>query len=264
MTWKLAGQVLKNRMLLGTARYPSPQILLESIQRSLVEVITVSLRRESALENEGTRFWDYLKESRCHILPNTAGCHNVRDAVTTAHLARELFGTNWIKLEVIGFDETLQPDPFQTVEAARILCQDGFEVFPYTTEDYVVAEKLIEAGCRIIMPWASPIGSGQGIRHREALITLRQRLPQDITLIVDAGIGRPSHAVEAMELGYDGVLLNTAVARAQNPVLMAEAFSQAVTAGRQAYEAGFIPRQSMAEASSPVVGIPFWHQEDQR
>lgn len=263
MSWNLAGQVINNRLLLGTARYPSPQILLESIQRSQVEVITVSLRRETASQNEGTRFWDYLKDCHCHILPNTAGCHNVKDAVATAHLARELFATNWIKLEVIGFDETLQPDPFQTVEAARILCQEGFEVFPYTTEDFVVAEKLIEAGCRIIMPWASPIGTGQGIRYRDALITLRKRLPPEVTLIVDAGIGRPSHATEAMELGFDGVLLNTAVAKAQNPVAMAEAFSQAVAAGRKAYEAGMIPSQSVAEASSPVLGVPFWHQEEQ-
>lgn len=261
MSWQLADRDITSRLLLGTARYPSPQALLESVERSRAEVLTVSLRRESATQNQGTRFWDYLRKSSCHILPNTAGCHSVRDAVSTAHMARELFDTNWIKLEVIGCDETLQPDPFQTVEAARILCAEGFEVFPYTTEDLIVAEKLIEVGCRIIMPWASPIGSGQGISHKDALISLRARIPKEITLIVDAGIGRPSHAAEAMELGYDAVLLNTAVARAQDPARMAEAFSQAIYAGRSAYEAGMMRSQSHAEPSSPVVGQPFWHQE---
>lgn len=261
MVWTLADKTISSRMLLGTARYPSPAILQESIESSGTQVITVSLRRETAQQNLSTRFWDFLKNSDCHILPNTAGCQSIRDAVTTAHMARDLFDTNWIKLEVIGHTETLQPDPFQTVEAARILIEEGFEVFPYTTEDLVVAEKLLEVGCRIIMPWASPIGSGQGLLHKEALATLRKRLPVDTILIVDAGIGRPSHATEAMEMGYDAVLLNTAVARAQNPSLMAQAFSQAIYAGRKAYEAGPIPSQSMAEASSPVLGLPFWHQE---
>jgi thiazole synthase len=260
MSWNIADRTLNSRLLLGTARYPSPQVLIDSIRDSGTQCITVSLRRESAQQNQNHRFWDDLQQLSCSILPNTAGCHTVKDAVTTAHLARDLFDTNWIKLEVIGHDETLQPDPFQTVEAARILCDEGFEVFPYTTEDLIVAEKLIEAGCRIIMPWGSPIGTGQGLRHREALRTLRDRLP-DINLIVDAGIGRPSQAAEAIEMGFDGVLLNTAVAKSTNPSLMAKAFAAAIEAGRQSYEAGFMPVQTIAEPSTPVVGVPFWHQE---
>lgn len=258
--WNLADRSLTSRLLLGTARYPSPLVLQEAIAASGSEVITVSLRRESALENKDQRFWDYLRSSQAHILPNTAGCHSVKEAVLTAQMARELFATNWIKLEVIGNDETLQPDPFATVEAARILCAEGFEVFPYTTDDLVVAEKLLAAGCRIIMPWGSPIGSGQGLRNKEALRTLRQRLP-DTILIVDAGIGKPSDASQALELGFDAVLLNTAVSLAQQPIRMAEAFKHAVQAGRLAYEAGLMPLSSRAHASSPTVGLPFWHEE---
>ncbi len=258
--WTLADRQLNSRLLLGTARYPSPQILQEAIAASGAEVITVSLRRESAQENRDHRFWEYLKASRAHILPNTAGCASVKEAVTTAHMARDLFDTNWIKLEVIGNDETLQPDPFATVEAARILAADGFEVFPYTTEDLIVAEKLAAVGCRIVMPWGAPIGSGQGLRHLEALKTLRQRLPH-LTLIVDAGIGKPSHAAEALEIGFDAVLLNTAVSLARLPVMMAAAFKHAVAAGRLAYEAGAMQASSRAQASSPTVGRPFWHED---
>lgn len=260
MTWSLAERLISSRLFLGTARYPSPETLAQAIKSSGSEVITVSLRRESAQQNQAPRFWDILKNSGIHILPNTAGCHSVREAVLTAHMARELLGTHWIKLEVIGNDDTLQPDPFATVEAAKILCSEGFEVFPYTTEDLIVAEKLRAAGCRIIMPWGSPIGTGQGLRHKEALRTLRQRLP-DLTLVVDAGIGRPSHAAEAMEMGYDAVLVNTAVALAHDPSAMAEAFSLATKAGRLAFEAGMMRESSRAQASSPTVGIPFWHQE---
>lgn len=257
--WTLADRSLKSRLFIGTARYPSPAVLQECVQSSGTDVITVSLRRESAAANGSNRFWDGLKNLPCQILPNTAGCHTVRDAVATAHMARELFGTPWIKLEVIGRDDTLQPDPFQTVEAARILCQDGFEVFPYTTDDLIVAEKLVEVGCRIIMPWGSPIGSGQGLRNKEALKTLRQRLPH-ITLVVDAGIGRPSHATAAMELGYDAVLVNTAIALADNPVAMGQAFHHAVVAGRLGYESGMMCPRDKAEASSPSIDLPFWHQ----
>jgi thiazole synthase len=175
--WTLADKILKSRLFLGSARYPSPEILRQSIVASGSEVVTVSLRRESAQQNSGNRFWDYLRQTGVHILPNTAGCLSVREAILTAHMSRELFQTHWIKLEVIGNDDTLQPDPFGTVEAARILCAEGFEVFPYTTDDLVVAEKLVSVGCRIIMPWGSPIGTGQGLRNLEALKTLRQRLP---------------------------------------------------------------------------------------
>ncbi|WP_417741085.1 thiazole synthase [Salipiger sp.] len=245
------GTQLNSRLMLGTAQYPSPQVLREAIAASGAEVITVSLRREGSA---GDAFREILRQSGCRILPNTAGCHSVREAVTTAQMARELFGTNWIKLEVIGHADTLQPDPFALVEAARILTEDGFDVFPYTTEDLIVGERLIEAGCRVLMPWGAPIGSGQGLRHREALRTMRAHFP-DVPLVIDAGIGAPSQAMAAMEMGYDAVLLNTAVAKALEPVAMARAFGAAVAAGRTAHDAGLMPCRDMATASTPVFGM---------
>ncbi len=244
------GTELNSRLMLGTAQYPSPQILRDAITASGTEVITVSLRREG---QGGDAFREILRESGCRILPNTAGCHSVREAVTTAHMARELFGTPWIKLEVIGHADTLQPDPFALVEAARILCADGFEVFPYTTEDLIVGERLLEAGCRVLMPWGAPIGSGQGLRNIEGLRTMRTHFA-DVPLVIDAGIGAPSQAMAAMEMGFDAVLLNTAVAKALDPVVMARAFGQAVTAGQAAYTAGLMPRRDMAAASTPIFG----------
>ncbi|WP_370048592.1 MULTISPECIES: thiazole synthase [Salipiger] len=245
------GTQLTSRLMLGTAQYPSPQVLREAIAASGAEVITVSLRREGS---EGDAFREILRQSGCRILPNTAGCHSVREAVTTAQMARELFGTNWIKLEVIGHADTLQPDPFALVDAARILTEDGFDVFPYTTEDLIVGERLIEAGCRVLMPWGAPIGSGQGLRHREALRTMRAHFP-DIPLVIDAGIGAPSQAMAAMEMGFDAVLLNTAVAKALDPVGMARAFGEGVAAGRTAHDAGLMPCRDMATASTPVFGM---------
>jgi thiazole synthase len=168
-------------------------------------------------------------------------------------MAREIFGTPWIKLEVIGNDDTLQPDVFGLVEAARVLTADGFEVFPYTTEDLIVGERLIEAGCRVLMPWGAPIGSGRGLNNVFALRTLRARLP-DIPMVIDAGIGVPSHAAQAMELGFDAVLINTAVAEARDPVQMAEAFAKAVEAGRAAYTAGPMEARDFAVPSTPVLG----------
>jgi thiazole synthase len=243
--------LLNSRLMLGTAQYPSPQVLREAVAASGAEVITVSLRREGS---EGDTFREILRQSGCRILPNTAGCHSVREAVTTAQMARELFGTSWIKLEVIGHADTLQPDPFALVEAARILTEDGFDVFPYTTEDLIVGERLIEAGCRVLMPWGAPIGSGQGLRHREALRSMRAHFP-DIPLVIDAGIGAPSQAMAAMEMGFDAVLLNTAVAKALDPVGMARAFGAAVAAGRTAHDAGLMPCRDMATASTPVFGM---------
>ena len=254
----LYGQEIPSRLLIGTALYPSPAVMEASILASGAGIVTVSLRREAAGGRAGDAFWRIIQGLGVKVLPNTAGCRTVKEAVTTAELARELFGTSWIKLEVIGDDETLQPDVVALVEAARILVQDGFEVFPYTTEDLSVATRLVEAGCRVVMPWASPIGSGQGIVNRAALRTLRSRLP-DIPLIVDAGLGAPSHAAEAMELGFDAVLLNTAIAKADDPVSMAKAFGLAVQAGRIAYEGGLMPRRDFASPSTPVVGTPFWH-----
>ncbi len=256
---EIGGSTISSRLFLGTARYPSLATLKQAVEASGSEIITVSLRRESAQQNSGTRFWDYLKDLSVHILPNTAGCTKVKEAVTTAHLSRELFGTSWIKLEVIGNEDTLQPDPFGTLEAARILIQDGFEVFPYTTDDLIVAERLIDAGCRIVMPWGSPIGTGLGIKNPEALRAIRRYFPH-VTVVVDAGLGAPSHAAHAMELGADAVLINTAVARAANPVAMAKAFSDAVSAGRRAFESGLMESSSTAVASTPQLGIPFWQQ----
>jgi len=189
-------------------------------------------------------------------LPNTAGCRTANEAVTLARMARELYGTNWIKLEVVGDEHTLQPDPYELVEAARTLAKDGFEVFPYCMDDIVSCQRLLDVGCRILMPWGAPIGSGQGLLNPTALRTLRARFP-DVPLVVDAGIGSPKDAVQAMELGYDAVLLNSAVSQARDPVAMALAFKLAVESGRLAWEAGIMARQDMAVPSTPVTGRPF-------
>src|SRR5476651_652668 len=247
------GVDLSSRLLLGTARYPSPAVLGEAIKASGAEVVTVSLRRESGPGRAGQAFWSLVQETGVRVLPNTAGCHTVKEAVTTAHMARELFDTTWIKLEVIRDDETLQPDIFGLVEAARVLSDEGFEVFPYTTEDLVVADRLVEAGCRVLMPWGAPIGSARGLNNVYGLRALRAHFP-DIPLVVDAGLGLPSQAAAAMELGYDGVLLNTAVAKAGDPVAMARAFGQAIEAGRAAFLAGPMEARDMAAPSTPVVG----------
>ena len=247
-----------SRLLVGSALYPSPAIMQDAIRAAGSQIVTVSLRRETAGGKAGDAFWSLIRELDVTVLPNTAGCRSVREAVTTARLARELFGTSWIKLEVIADDDTLQPDVVGLVEAAAILIKDGFAVFPYCTEDLGVAMRLVDAGCRVVMPWAAPIGSAQGIINRDALTLLRARLP-DITLVVDAGLGAPSHAAEALELGYDAVLLNTAIAKAADPVAMARAFRLAVDAGRTAYEAGLMQPRDFASPSTPVIGTPFWH-----
>jgi thiazole synthase len=247
---------VSSRLLLGTARYPSPAVLAEAVRASRTEIVTVSLRRESGAERSGQAFWSLVRDLGVRVLPNTAGCHSVKEAVTTAHMAREVFGTPWIKLEVIGEDDTLQPDVFGLTEAARILSQEGFEVFPYTTEDLVVAERLLAAGCRVLMPWGAPIGSGRGLNNLLGLRALRAHFPE-VPLIIDAGVGVPSHAAQALELGCDAVLINTAVAQAGKPVAMAAAFAQAVEAGRAAWEAGPIEPRDFAAPSTPVIGTAF-------
>ena len=249
----LYGVKLRSRLMLGTSQYPSPAILAEAARASGAEILTVSLRRELARLKEGQDFWRLIRDTGARVLPNTAGCHSVKEAVTTAQMAREVFGTPWVKLEVIGEADTLQPDVFGLVEAARILSADGFQVFPYTTEDLVVAERLIEAGCQVLMPWGAPIGSGKGLNNVFGLRALRAHFPE-APLIVDAGLGLPSQAAAAMELGYDGVLLNTAVAKAGDPVAMARAFGQAIEAGRSAFLAGPMESRDMAAPSTPVVG----------
>ncbi|ACI59281.1 thiazole biosynthesis family protein (plasmid) [Rhizobium leguminosarum bv. trifolii WSM2304] len=249
----LYGSQIASRLLLGTARYPSPAVLTEAITRSKTEIVTVSLRREMAGGRNGGAFFDMIRALGVHVLPNTAGCHGVSEAVLTAKMAREVFRTDWIKLEVIGNHDTLQPDVFALVEAARILTGEGFQVFPYTTDDLVVAERLIDAGCRVLMPWCAPIGSAAGPQNLSALRSMRAHFP-DVPLIVDAGIGRPSHAATVMELGFDAVLLNTAVAGAGDPAAMAEAFAKAIDAGRQAFGAGMLEPRDMAVPSTPVIG----------
>ncbi|MBB3387324.1 thiazole synthase [Rhizobium sp. BK275] len=249
----LYGTQLGSRLLLGTARYPSPDILAEAVKRSRTEIVTVSLRREMAGGRNGGAFFDMIRALGVRVLPNTAGCHGVSEAVLTAKMAREVFQTNWIKLEVTGNHDTLQPDVFALVEAARILAADGFEVFPYTTDDLIVAERLLEAGCKVLMPWCAPIGTASGPLNLTALRSMRAHFP-DVPLIVDAGIGRPSHATTVMELGFDAVLLNTAVAGAGDPAAMAEAFAGAIEAGRQAFGAGMLEPRDMAVPSTPVIG----------
>ena len=251
------GVALKSRLLLGTAQYPSPQILSEAIRAAEVDIVTVSLRREAARGQSGQRFWDMIKGLGVRVLPNTAGCRTPKEAITTAQMARELFGTDWVKLEVIANDDTLQPDLFGLVEAAGILTRDGFKVFPYTTEDLGAAERLLSAGCEVLMPWGAPIGTGRGLANPYALRTMRNYFP-GVPMVVDAGMGAPSHAAQAMEMGYDAVLLNTAVAKAGDPAGMARAFALGVNAGRIAFEAGLMEARDMAAPSTPVAGTPFF------
>jgi len=250
-----------SRLLVGTAQYPSPKILAAAMSAAGAEIVTVSLRRESAGRTSGEGFWSLLREAGVAILPNTAGCNTAREAITTAQMARELFDTPWVKLEVIANNDTLQPDVFGLVEAARVLTNEGFKVFPYTTEDLSVAERLLVAGCEVLMPWGAPIGTGRGLANPYALQTMRNYFPSTV-LIVDAGIGAPSHAANAMELGYDAVLLNTAIAKADDPALMASAFAAAVTGGRLANRAGLMGERDMASPSTPVAGTPFFEVTD--
>lgn len=258
--WTVYGRELASRLFIGTALYPSPKVMVDAIRASRAEVITVSLRRQSANQaRSGEQFWQMIEELNCHLLPNTAGCYSVKEAVKTAHMARELFDTDWVKLEVLGDSYNLQPDPFALLEATRILIEDGFKVFPYTTDDLVLCQKLAELGCEVLMPWGAPIGTGQGLLNPYALKTLRERLPE-LTLLVDAGIGKPSDAVQAMELGFDGILLNTAVAEALEPEIMAHAFADAINAGRLAYEAGIMPKRDNAKPSTPTLEQPIWQQ----
>ncbi len=258
-TWCIGPVTLSSRFLIGSAAYPSPQHLSEAIEASGSQIVTVGLKRTLAAAGDNgfmIQLMHTLKKQGAYLLPNTAGCRSARDAIQLAHMARELYGTNWLKLEVVGDDYTLQPDPFELVLAAEQLVRHGFTVFPYCTEDLITCRRLLDAGCPLLMPWGAPIGSGQGLLNPFALRTLRERLP-DTVLIIDAGIGAPSHAAQAMEMGFDAVLLNSAVAQAQNPVRMAKAFCQAIEAGRSAFLAGMMATQDFAVASTPVGGQPF-------
>ena len=248
----LAGRELGSRLILGTGGFRTLEALAEALAASGAELATVALRRMDPAARGSVV--DVLDEAGCLLLPNTAGCFTARDAVTTAQLGREAFETDWVKLEVIGDERTLLPDPSELLQAAETLVEDGFSVLPYTNDDPIVARRLEDVGCAAVMPLGSPIGSGMGIRnpYNLRLIVSEARVP----VILDAGIGTASDAAMAMELGCDGVLLASAVARAADPARMARAMRLAVEAGRLAHESGRIPRRLYAAASTPMEGVP--------
>jgi thiazole synthase len=252
--FRIAGELLPSRLLLGTAGYPSFDVLARSLQAAKPAFATVALRRVATEHGGRQNLYALLRDNGVRVLPNTAGCYTAKEAVLLAGLARESLGTNWIKLEVIGDDRTLYPDAVQLVEAAAELVRQDFVVLPYAPDDPIVCRRLEEAGCAAFMPLASPIGSGLGIRNPHALVLIRETV--SVPVLVDAGIGTASDAAVAMELGMDGVLCNTAVSQAEDPVTMASAIRQAVQAGRLAYRAGRIPARTFARASSPLEGVP--------
>ena len=245
----IAGVSLKSRLLVGTGKYPSFEIMQAAHEASGAEMVTVAIRRIDLKRTEGPNLLDFIDRKKIRLLPNTAGCYTTKDAIATARLAREALETNWIKLEVIGDEKTLFPDNAATLEAAALLVKEGFVVLPYTNDDPIVCKRLEELGCPAVMPLAAPIGSGLGIRnpHNLAIILEAARVP----VIVDAGVGCASDAAIAMELGANGVLMNTAIAGALDPVKMARAMRLAVEAGRASFEAGRIPKKMYAPSSSP-------------
>jgi thiazole synthase len=249
----VAGRTFKSRLIVGTGNYSSNQVMAEAHRRSGTDMVTVAVRRIDLKAPKGQSLLDFIDRERIMILPNTAACFNVDDAVRTARLGREAGLSNWVKLEVIGDERTLFPDTAALIEATRILVKDGFIVLPYTNDDLVVARKLIDAGAAAIMPLGAPIGSGMGIQNVAAIRILREMITE-VPLIVDAGVGTASDATLAMELGADGVLMNTAIAGAKDPGSMAEAMNYAVKAGRLAFRSGRIQRKLYATASSPMEG----------
>jgi thiazole synthase len=250
----IAGRSFSSRLIVGTGKYRSLSEMARALEASGAEIVTVAVRRIPLNQPGQPSLLDYIDRQRYFLLPNTAGCYTAEEAVRTARLARELGLSNWIKLEVIGDQQTLFPDTEELLRATRTLAAEGFVVLPYTNDDLVVARKLIEAGAAAVMPLGAPIGSGLGIQNMTTLRILREQI-REVPLIVDAGVGTASDATVAMELGYDGVLMNTAIAGAQDPVRMAEAMREAVSAGRKAYLAGRIPRKLYATASSPLEGV---------
>ncbi len=248
----IAGRSFTSRLIVGTGKYASFPVMVQALEASGAEVVTVAVRRVD-LKRRGESLLDYLDPSRYFILPNTAGCYTAADAIRTARLGREAGLSNWVKLEVIGDERTLFPDNAALVEATRVLVAEGFVVLPYTNDDPVVCKKLQEAGAAAVMPLGAPIGSGLGIQNRNNLEIIRELVT--VPLIVDAGVGTASDAAIAMELGADGVLMNTAIAGAGDPVAMARAMRLAVEAGRLAYLAGRIPRKRYASATSPLEGV---------
>src|SRR5829696_8020981 len=248
----IAGRVFHSRLIIGTGKYRSFDEMRAAHAASGAEMVTVAVRRVP-LDRSSESFLDHL-DPALQILPNTAGCYSAEDAVRTARLAREPLQTDLVKLEVIGDQTTLFPDNEQTLEAARLLVKEGFVVLPYFNDDLIMAKKLLDAGCAAIMPLAAPIGSGLGVQNPANLRIMREQLP-DATIIVDAGVGTASDAAIAMELGADGVLMNTAIAESEDPAKMATAMKLAIEAGRLAYLAGRMPRRLYASASSPLAGV---------
>jgi thiazole synthase len=251
-TFKIGGRAFKSRLIIGTGKYRTFDEMKAAHRASGAEMVTVAVRRVP-LDRSSESFLDHL-DSALAILPNTAGCYTAEEAVRTARLAREALGTDLLKLEVIGDQTTLFPDNEQTLEAARVLVKEGFVVLPYFSDDLIMAKKLLDAGCQAVMPLAAPIGSGLGIQNPANLRIMREQLP-DATIIVDAGVGTASDAAIAMELGADAVLMNTAIAEAQDSAKMAEAMKLAIAAGRLAYLAGRMPKRLYASASSPLSGV---------
>ena len=249
----IGARTFSSRILVGTSRYPNPQVMLDALEATGTELVTVAIRRVNIENPAPESHLDLLRRGGYEVLPNTAGCYTAREAVLTARLAREALGTDLLKLEVIGDDETLMPDVEQLLDAAKTLVDDGFTVLAYANDDPITCRKLADLGCAAVMPLGSPIGSGMGIVNPYNLRIIREMI-EDTPLIVDAGIGTASDAVTAMELGYDGILVNTAIAQAQHPVDMGRAMRKAVEAGRSAHHAGRIPRRLYAEASSSMEG----------
>jgi thiazole synthase len=249
----IAGRSFRSRLILGTGKYPSFEIMRECHEISGTEMVTVAVRRVDLKDRSKSSLLDFIDRDKLFILPNTALCYTADDAVRAAHLGREAGLSNWVKLEVIGDEKTLFPDTAALVEATRTLAGDGFVVLPYTNDDVVVAKKLEEAGAAAVMPLGAPIGSGLGIQNPNNLVLLREAI--SIPMVVDAGVGTASDAAIAMELGADGVLMNTAVAEAKDPRKMAAAMKLAVECGRLAFEAGRMPRRRYASASSPLEGV---------
>jgi len=254
MGLKIADREFSSRLIVGTGKYRSFQQMKRCHDASGAECVTVAVRRVNLTDRSKESLMDYIDREKMFILPNTAGCYTADEAVRTARLAREVGLSNWVKLEVIGDEKTLFPDNEGLIEATRELVKDGFVVLPYTSDDLVTALKLIDAGAAAVMPLAAPIGSGLGIQNEANLRILRER-STGAPLIVDAGVGTASDAVRAMELGADGVLMNSAIAQADEPEKMAESMKHAIIAGRLAYEAGRIPKKLYASASSPLEGV---------
>jgi thiazole synthase len=253
-TFVIAGREFKSRLILGTGKYASNDLMVKALEASGTEMVTIAVRRVNLEDRSKQSFLDHIDTRKYHLLPNTAGCYTAQDAIRTAMLAREALDTNWIKLEVIGDERTLFPDNDGLLQATRELVREGFIVLPYFNDDLIVARRLIDAGASAVMPLAAPIGSGLGIQNFTNLRILRE-LVTEVPLIVDAGVGTASDATLAMELGVDGILMNTGVAGARDAVAMAEAMNYAVRAGRLAHLAGRIEKKLYATASSPTAGM---------